>query len=228
MNMNKLRNGAVLLGILLDVGCGGPIDLSRLKPTESAGNAGESAGGAPGSAGASDSGGTPNGGGTPNSGGTPESAGAPDSGGAPNAAGGGPCTAVAHYTNATIDASLGMPLATAMVGMFEACRNGECVVGGALTNQGVTFASGPQRFARISLSSTIEPVSLTFTWSEQPDPATDYTRTDDFQLTFFGVSQIPVEIFHTSVSYQKNFDPLDSSGSRCPTWGTAYADLRPH
>ena len=69
-NMNKLLSAAVLLGILLDVGCGGTVDLSPLEPK--ADPPGSSSG-----AGAAHSGG----------GGAPASAGAPASGGAPTSGG---------------------------------------------------------------------------------------------------------------------------------------------
>jgi len=56
MNVNRSRNGAVLLGILLGVGCGGTIDLNKLKRNEGAGSSSSSVAGGPSASGASGSG----------------------------------------------------------------------------------------------------------------------------------------------------------------------------
>ena len=104
MNRNKLLSGALALGIVLDVGCGGTIDLAKLKQTDGSGSTNSSAGSTGGGydvgtagdssegglAGYSGNSGAPNAG-APNAG--APNAGAPNAGapnaGAPNAGGPG-------------------------------------------------------------------------------------------------------------------------------------------
>jgi len=45
MNPNRLLNGAIVLGILLAVGCGGTIDLAKLKQTDGSGSTSPSSSG---------------------------------------------------------------------------------------------------------------------------------------------------------------------------------------
>ena len=93
----------------------------------------------------------------------------------------------------------------------------------------MTFANTCYRSASVWFVTNTEPASVKFTWSELPDP-TDYTRTDDYELSYLGDgSEAPVQIFHTSVSYKKTVDTSGGIGApqgNCGSWGEAHVDLR--